>query len=285
MAALLGLEAVAKAIRGAITPDSSENDGWPEPIPLTAKIVPEPYPLDAIPETLREAVEEVRDFTKAPIPLVASSALAALSLAAQAHADVKRAEKLQGPAGLFLMTVADSGERKSTCDGFFMQAIRDYEAEQAEAAKPLIKDHKAVLDAWEAKRGGIKEKIRQLSKGGKPAREQEESLRDLEHDEPEPPRVPRLIYGDATLEALKWNLAKGWPSGGVVSSEAGLVFGAHGMGKDSVMRNLATLNQLWDGADIATERRTTESFTARGLPSPCRYRKLPCAFSSIVPAG
>ena len=57
------------------------------------------------------------------------------------------------------------------------------------------------------------------------------------------------------------------------------------MGKDSVMRNLATLNQLWDGADIATERRTTESFTARGLPSPCRYRKLPCAFSSIVPAG
>ena len=76
--------------------------------------------------------------------------------------------------------------------------------------------------------------------------------------------MPRLIYGDATPEALKWNLAKGWPSGGVVSSEAGLVFGAHGMGKDSVMRNLATLNQLWDGVDIATERRTTESFTVRG---------------------
>lgn len=30
------------------------------------------------------------------------------------------------------------------------------------------------------------------------------------------------------------------------------------------MRNLATLNQLWDGMDIATERRTTESFTVRG---------------------
>ena len=68
----------------------------------------------------------------------------------------------------------------------------------------------------------------------------------------------------ATPEALKWSLAKGWPSGGVVSSEAGLVFGAHGMGKDSVMRNLATLNQLWDGVDIATERRSTESFIVRG---------------------
>jgi len=264
MAALLGLEAVATAIHRALATEQTDNDGWPDPFPLTAKIDPEPYPLDALPETLRAAVEEVRAFTKAPIPLVASSALAALSLAVQAHADVKRAEKLQGPTGLFLLTVADSGERKSTCDGFFMQAIRDYEVDQAEAAKPLIKDHKANMEAWEAKRGGIKEKIRQLSKAGKTTREQEEALRDLEHDKPEPPLVPRLIYGDATPEALKWNLAKGWPSGGVVSSEAGLVFGAHGMGKDSVMRNLATLNQLWDGADIATERRTTESFTVRG---------------------
>jgi putative DNA primase/helicase len=264
MAALLGLKAVAKAIHETIKPNETDHDDWPDPLPLTAKIAPEPYPLDALPETIRAAVEEVRAFTKAPIPLVASSALAALSLAAQAHADVKRAEKLQGPAGLFLLTVADSGERKSTCDGFFMQAIRDYESEQAEAAKPLIRDHKAAMEAWEAKRGGIKEKIRQLAKAGKPTREQEVALCDLEHDKPVPSRVPRLIYGDATPEALKWNLAKGWPSGGVVSSEAGLVFGAHGMGKDSVMRNLATLNQLWDGVEIATERRTTESFTVRG---------------------
>ncbi len=267
MAALVGLEAVAKAIHAATEPDhanATNENGWPEPLPLTAKTTHEPYPLDALPNTIRAAVKEVYAFTKAPLPLIASSALAALSLTVQAHADVKRAEKLSGPVGLFLLTIADSGERKSTCDGFFMQAIRDYEANQAEIAKPLIKDHKAAMDVWEAKRGGIKEKIRQLAKTGKPAHEQEVALRDLEHDKPEPPRVPRLIYGDATPEALKWNLAMGWPSGGVVSSEAGLVFGAHGMGKDSVMRNLATLNQLWDGAEIATERRTSESFTVRG---------------------
>jgi putative DNA primase/helicase len=267
MAALVGLEAVAKAINTATQPDHEPvitGFRWPDPLPLMAKIEAKPYPLDALPDTLRAAVEEVRAFTKAPMPLVASSALAALSLSVQAHADVKRAEKLSGPVGLFLLTIADSGERKSTCDGFFMQAIHDYEANQSEVAKPVIKDHRASLEAWEAKRGGIKEKIRSLSKTGKSTHEQEATLRDLEHDKPKPPRVPRLIYGDATPEALRWNLAKGWPSGGVVSSEAGLVFGAHGMGKDSVMRNLATLNQLWDGADIATERRTSESFTVRG---------------------
>ncbi|MCP5346554.1 MAG: DUF3987 domain-containing protein [Pseudomonadales bacterium] len=264
MAAVVGIDAVAHAIRGAITPDSTDSLIWPKPLSLTAKIDPKPYPLDALPERVRVAVEEVLAFTKAPVPLVASSALAALSLAGQALVDVKRAEKLQGPTGLFLLTVADSGERKSTCDGFFMQAIREFEAEQAEATKPLIKEQKAAMDVWEAKHGGIKEKIRQLTKAGKPVRELEVALRDLEHDKPEPLRVPRLSYSDATPEALKWNLAKGWPSGGIVSSEAGLVFGAHGMGKDSVMRNLATLNQLWDGVDIATERRTSESFTVRG---------------------
>ena len=59
------------------------------------------YPLDALPDTIRAAVEEVVGFVKAPIPLVASSALSALSLACQAHIDVKRAEGLQGPVGLF----------------------------------------------------------------------------------------------------------------------------------------------------------------------------------------
>ena len=244
--------------------EQAEHPDWPEPSPLITETRPEDYPLDALPNAMQDAVKEVHSFVKAPLPMVASSALAALSLAAQAYVDVKRAEKLQGPTGLFLLTIADSGERKSTCDSLFMQAIRDYQAEQREAAKPLLKDYKAAMKAWEAKRGGIKEKIRQLAKAGKPAIEQEDALRKLEHDKPEPPRVPKLIYGDATPEALKWELAEKWPSGGVASSEAGLVFGAHGMGKDSVMRNLATLNQLWDGADISTERRTTESFTVRG---------------------
>ena len=239
-------------------------DDWPEPHPLAAKIEPEPYPIDALPEAIQAAVEEVQGFVKAPIPLVASSALAALSLACQAHMNAKRAEKLHGPVGLFLLSIADSGERKSTCDGFFTRAISDYEEAQAEAAKPELKDHKADIEAWEAKHNGIKEKIRQLAKESKPTADHEMVLRRLEHEKPEPPRVPRLLYTDATPEALAYGLAKQWPSGGVVSAEAGVVFGSHGMGKDSVMRNLGLLNQLWDGASLTIDRRTTESFTVRG---------------------
>ena len=252
----------ADASTGNTPADDSES--WPEPHPLAVKVEPEPYPLDALPGTIRAAVEEVAGFVKAPVPMVASSALAALSLAIQTHVDAKRAEKLHGPVGLFLLTIADSGERKSTCDGFFTKPIRDYEEAQAEAAKPVLKDHRAAIEAWEAKRGGIKEQIRQLAKAGKPTHVAESTLRDLEHDKPEPPRIPRLLYADATPEALAYGLAKQWPSGGVVSAEAGIVFGSHGMGKDSVMRNLGLLNQLWDGTSLTIDRRSTESFTVRG---------------------
>ncbi|MDP2830382.1 MAG: DUF3987 domain-containing protein [Sulfuricellaceae bacterium] len=280
MAQLCGVEAVKQAIANASALEGaayqadeenppagdSDSNGWPQPQPhpLAVRVEPEPYPIDALPYAIRAAVEEVTGFVKAPLPLMASSALAALSLAIQAHADVQRAEKLHGPVGLFLLTIADSGERKSTADGFFTKPIRDYEEAQAEAAKPILKDYKAAIEAWGAKCGGIKEAIRQLAKTNKPTAGMESALRDLEHDKPEAPRIPRLLYADATPEALAYGLAKQWPSGGVVSAEAGIVFGSHGMGKDSVMRNLGLLNQLWDGTSLTIDRRSTESFTVRG---------------------
>ena len=114
-----GAEAVERAVANAAAPDgvnaqpeagdapAGDSDGWPEPQPLAVKVAAEPYPIDALPATIRAAVDEVAGFVKAPMPLVASSALAALSLAMQAHVDVKRAERLQGPCGLFLLTIAD----------------------------------------------------------------------------------------------------------------------------------------------------------------------------------
>lgn len=274
-----GPEAIAACIASASAPargehqpgnddapaGDSEGNGWPDPHPLAAKIEPEPYPLDALPDTIRAAVEEVVGFVKAPAALVASSALAALSLACQAHIDAKRAEKLHGPVGLFLLTIADSGERKSTCDGFFTSAIRQYQEEQAEAMKPAIKEYQAAIAAWEAERDGILSAVKDAGKKGKPTDKLRADLAQLQQDKPEPPRVPRLILGDETPENLAWSLAKLWPSAGVLSSEAGVVFGSHGMGKDSAMRNLALLNVLWDGGAHSIGRRTSESFTVRGV--------------------
>lgn len=258
------LDDMAERMCGGATGGDPESTAWPDPQPLAAKVEREPYPLDALPDTIRAAVQEVAGFVKAPLAMVVSSALGALSLACQAHVDIKRAEKLTGPASLFLLTIGDSGERKSTCDQFFLTAIRDYQAEQSEAMKPEIERHEAELDAWSAERNGILEAIKAAAKAGKSIGDLRENLAQVQHGKPEAPRVPRLLLGDETPENLAWRLARQWPSAGVVSSEAGVILGSHGMGKDSVMRNLSLLNTLWDGGELSIGRRTSESFTVKG---------------------
>ena len=279
LAAHCGTEAVQRDTASARAPEEAKHTGngsapgsdsdtaWPQPEPLAVKVKAEPYPLDALPEIIRAAVEEVAGFVKAPLPLVVASALATLSLAIQAQVDAQRADKLSGPVALFLLTIADSGERKSTCDEFFTKPIREYEQAQAEAAKPHQKKYAAEFAAWKAEGEGIISAIREAAKGkrkGKSIDTLQAELIELENLKPEPLRVPKLMRGDDTPENLAWALATQWPSAGVVFAEAGLVLGSHGMGNDSIMRNLALLNILWDGGELSIGRRTSESFTVRG---------------------
>lgn len=227
-------------------------------------IDPQPYPIDALPDGIRAAVEELAKFVQAPIPLIASSALAALSVAAQAHVDVARSKGLQGPTGLFLLSIADSGERKSSVDGHFTKFIERYELEQASLAKPILKDYDAKLQVWKAKNEGIKDKIRQLAKAGNSIDLQSSMLREHEHEMPEEPKIPRLLYADVSPEKLALELATKWPVGGIFSAEGGMVLGSSGMGKESIMRNLSLYNQLWDGRSLTVDRKSTESFSVKG---------------------
>lgn len=235
---------------------------WDAPQPLTIKRDPEPYPLDALPPLIRSAVEEVCTFVQAPVSLVATSALGAVAIVGQAFADVKRDNELSGPSSLFLLPIADSGERKTSSDSHFTREIDGYEAVQQELAKPLLKDYAAAIESWTAKQHGTKERIRGLAKAGDTnTADVEEIMRELERTRPEPPLIPRLLWTDVTPEQLAYGLKHGWPTGGVATSEGGLVFGSHGMAKDSVVRNLAQLNVLWDGKTLRIDRKTSESFS------------------------
>lgn len=237
---------------------------WPEPASLSESIAPEPYPLEALPTSLREAVEEVHSFVQAPVAMVATSALSAVSIAAQALHDVKRAEKLTGPISLYTLVLADSGERKTTCDELFMNPIKEWQRAQAQAMQTEIEKYEASMAAWQAEYEGILAKIKQQSKSGRSTTELKKHLSELQAQKPVRLRVPRLTYSDITPEELGYRLAKHWPSAAITSSEGGSVLGAHGMTGDSAMRNMARLNDLWSGQEISSDRRTTESWVARG---------------------
>lgn len=250
---------------GAPDQTQEEETSWAEPKPISIQMAPQPFPLDALPVVVLDAVMEVQGFVKAPIPLVVMSALTAISLAAQAHVNVKRAEKLSGPVSLNQLGIAESGERKTTCDGFFTAPIRSYEKEQAELLKPVVEKFKSEFSSWEAEREGILAAIKSAAKSGKPTDKLRSDLVKLNDSKPIPPRVPAFLLGDETPENLAYRLAHSWPSAGLVSSEAGTVFGSHGMTGDSAMRNMALLNVLWDGGSHSIGRRTSESFVVKDV--------------------
>ena len=244
-----------------ITPEQAR--AWPDDIePLVREPGRLQYPIGALPDLIRDAMLEVQEHVQAPTALIASCALSAVSLAAQAHIDVARDEKLIGPVSLFLLPLGDSGERKTSVDGHFTRAIIEYEARVIKEKAPEIKQFGIELQSHNAKRTGLLSKIKDLAKAGQPTSAKEDKLKELEQHAPIRPKVPSLLMTDATQEALLHRLANEWPSGGILSDEGGAVFGSHGMGKDSVMRFLATLNTAWGGGTQRVERRTSESFSA-----------------------
>jgi putative DNA primase/helicase len=269
-----GLEAVRESIAAAIAPAGGDvgtgsvatalEMAWPEPEPLTEPLEAQPYPDEALPRILRDAVREAQAFVQAPMALVACSALSTLSLATQGLANVRRDHQLVGPISLYLLAVADSGERKTTCDAIFCPALRDWETGRRQELSPEIAKLEAATAVFEAKKAGILEAIKHKRRRAQDTAGEERELEALVGHAPVPLLIPRLLYADATPEALAHALATGWPSGGVLSAEAGAVFGAHGMGQDTILRNLALLNVLWDGGEMAIDRRSRPSFVLRG---------------------
>lgn len=120
---------------------------WPAPQPLVAEIASTPYPVDALPPLFRAAVEEVTAFVQCPLAMVATSALTMASVAVQGLADVERAPGLRGPSTIWTLTIAPSGERKTTEEKLFGEPFRFYETNEAHKAEPVIATFQAGHDA------------------------------------------------------------------------------------------------------------------------------------------
>ena len=257
--------ALAMALAAALDEPSQPANDWPAPLPIIRHEAPDPYPVGALPETIGNAVQEVVEFVQCPVAVAAGSALAVVSTVAQGFTNVQRAEGLDGPTSISSITVADSGERKSTVDNLLAAPLRQWEQEQEVAIKPVVDRYKADLAAWEAERDGLLLAIKDAKKRGKDTGDLKRQLRDLETTRPNRPKEPRLLFEDATAEALVNRLAHGWPVGGLLSNEGGAVLGGHSMRKETIMANLSLLNVLWDGGTRRQDRKTEAagSYTVR----------------------
>lgn len=204
---VLALPHASSAAEASSAPDPWSHEA-PEPLRRTA-CDPKPYPGHALGPLLHGAAAAVNQYVQAPLALCAQSTLAVASLVAQRLYNVEIDGRTH-PLSLWLLTVADSGERKSAADSVLCREARDWE--------------RSCYAAFEAERKA--------------------NMRASET--PEEPLQATVFAGDPTLEGLHKLLLinRGWA--GLFSDEAGMFVGGHSMGRDNIGRTVAGLSSLWD---------------------------------------
>lgn len=242
-------------------PSKKSVDAWEPPASLVLKSESAPYPIDVLSASLRQAVLEVEDFTQAPLAMIATTAITSMSAVIQCYYDVERAPSLFGPTSLYGLILADSGERKTSVEEYFLRPIIDHDKRNrlhSEKDRELFAE---ISAAWESEKT---QRSKALANAKNP--QDKADLLDLlkDHIEAKPvsPRTPKILATDITPEQLSFALVNLWPCKYLATSEGGLVFGGHGMKPDNILKNLAVLNNGWGGKVEGVDRRTTESYPA-----------------------
>jgi hypothetical protein len=222
-----------------------------EPTPLIHHVPPgDPFPVEAM-GPLRAAAEAIHEITEAPVAIGAQSLLAAASLACQAFADVQTLGGVK-PISLFALTIAKSGERKSSCDALAMEPVRTFERELAEATKSEQAQFRTDLAIWEATNA----KLIREAPNTKDNTKRTAAMADLADlgAAPMQPLFPFLTSTEPTLEGITKNLDLFRPSIGIFSDEGGQFLGGHAMNSENRMKTVSGLSKFWDGDPINRTR-------------------------------
>ncbi|OLO10470.1 hypothetical protein BTW10_14015 [Chromohalobacter japonicus] len=202
------------------------------------------------------AVVEAESALQVPREMAIMSALGAMSVACQGWIDVRypTGPRIQTP--LMLLTLAESGERKTTVQNRFFAAITALNRKAVEVADERLNIYMSEHAVWKQEVRAWGGSLRKAIKNGDDTTSQKakEALKQLREKEPVFPQRPRLLYDDTTPQALVQLLNDYSPHGCLLTSEANSVFSGR------ALQELDKLNTLWDGADVIVDRMTRPSF-------------------------
>lgn len=228
------------------------------------------FPTNALPAKIRNAVHEIELNLSVPPPLVVASALAAVSTACQDTISVRLPLlNTLAPVSLYLLTVADSGERKTTVDRYTSKPILDCEVKHAESYSDGLKHHYMASLVWKTKAKTMLNIIKKKVQKGEKTDDLEQQL--LAHNKSKPvrPKAVKLLYGNATPEAFLFGLFANYPSAAIISDEAGAILNGR------TLSDLSIFNSLWSGSRVSVERRSSESFVVEDARVTCSFMVQP----------
>jgi phage/plasmid primase-like uncharacterized protein len=195
---------------------------------LITDIVPDiDYPITAL-GPLADACKAISDGVQINPAIVGQSLLAAASLLAQSIANATTADGSK-PLSLNLLTIAESGDGKSTAEYIALAAVNQFQREESA-------NYREALTEYE-------KKLRSTKRG---------------EDPPVKPMQPYLLMRDATVEGIRRSFLEGHPSQGLFTSEAAVILHGYGMSAEQRAKTAANLNALWDSGELSVARSTGE---------------------------
>ena len=218
---------------------------------------PPPYPLHRFHLLVAEAARELKWNLKAPDALIGMSLLATMSTVSQDFIDVRLPTGQLRPVSLYIIGVAESGERKTTVDYRVAEPIHEhddmlmaqYEAGMARYAKEL--------SLWKDTHRALRRKRAKLIEQGKPLDGINDEL-DQHHElVPSIPKLRQIIRSDITGRALADALHGDSESIAVMVDEGDIIL------RSEIMRQLGMLNAAWDGSSLKLDRADGKRVLAR----------------------
>jgi hypothetical protein len=200
-----------------------------------ASTPPAEYPMGALLE-LQPAVETIKHRTQTPDAMIAGSVLAAAGFCIAPHYDVEIPKVGTKPLNIAVLTIAQSGERKTTVDLLATASLRNAEKKLAAKYGDEIALFKREKEAFEH----AKTEAKKAAKKSRAA--VAEALAGV-GTEPKPPAAPILMAEESTIEGLILALIDR-PNVSLFSAEAGMLLGGHGFTPETAMRTMTSINSL-----------------------------------------
>jgi len=219
LAAGLGIEAFDPA---DLDTSLEPIDEWPPLIPLDEPPLP-PIPLDDLPAALRDHVKAVAESLQVSTDMVLMLDLATIATATQGQARVRVKADWTEETCLFVLVVAESGERKSAVAREASLPIREFEADLCARLRTAILVEQTVVDTAKKRLEKLKDQAAKAV-SDEQRREAEVAIEEQARllADKRPITEPRLLVDDITPQALGTQLSL-HGSLGVLSAEGGLL--------------------------------------------------------------
>ncbi|UTW11989.1 YfjI family protein [Marinobacterium rhizophilum] len=195
--------------------------------------------------------------------MVTLAAFGAISTACQGIFDIEQPTGNKVAGSLMLLIIAESGERKTTVEKCFFNALRDVQKKYFEEHSENKIGYEQEYEIWKVSDSSLKSEYKKAVRNFARNKDNESSsdllrlegfLRDHKGRVPREPKRLKFIYEDSTPMALLQAMYFQGRNACLLSSEANSIF--HGR----AFNDLSLINSLWDGREIFVDRVSSESF-------------------------